>query len=60
MYPNRSATGVVERLRDEARAYYELCARADRVGVSTSLGDPRSPATVAALRTAVEEREAAR
>jgi dihydroorotase-like cyclic amidohydrolase len=43
---------------DEAVAYYRLCDNAERVGVPTSLDDPSSPSTVAALRQAVEHKEA--
>jgi hypothetical protein len=60
MCPNPSAAGAAEQLREGARAYYQLCDRAQRVGVPTSLDDPRSPVTVAALRRAIEEREASR
>jgi hypothetical protein len=35
-------------------AYYRLCAEADRLGIPTSLDDPRSPRTVAGLRAAVD------
>ena len=42
----------------QAVAYYKLCDRARALGIPTSLDDPRSPRTVAALRRAV--RKAAR
>ena len=44
------------KLHAEARAYYALCARARALGVPVSLDDPRTPATVAALRSAVARR----
>jgi|HubBroStandDraft_6_1064221.scaffolds.fasta_scaffold920868_2 hypothetical protein len=43
----------------EARAYYRLVAEAERLGVVTSLDDPQSPITVAALQAMVDERRAA-
>lgn len=42
-----------ERLVAEAHEHYDLCQRAERIGVPTSLDDPRSPTTVTALRDAV-------
>ena len=38
----------------EAQAYYRLCAEAEALGIPTSLDDPRTPKTVAALQAAVE------
>lgn len=40
-------------LKDDARDYYALCAQAERLGIATSLDDPATPATVDALRAAV-------
>jgi len=45
------------KLQAEARAYYALCDKAHALGVPTSLDDPRSPKTVAALEKAVAVRE---
>jgi hypothetical protein len=45
---------------EEARAYYRLCDEARALGIATSLDDPRSPRTVAALERAVRQRRAAR
>jgi hypothetical protein len=42
-------------LLQEQRDYYALCDEADRLGIPTSLDDPRSPRTVARLRAAVDE-----
>lgn len=44
---------------EQARAYYRLCDEARALGISTSLDDPRSPRTVAALRRAVAARRQA-
>lgn len=38
---------------DEQAAYYRLCTEARKLGIPTSLDDPRSPRTVAGLRDAV-------
>jgi hypothetical protein len=38
---------------NEQRAYMALCDRARELGIPTSLDDPRSPKTVAALKAAV-------
>ena len=43
-----------DRIR-EAQTYYRLCAEAEAKGIPTSLDDPRSPRTVAALRKAVAD-----
>lgn len=43
-------------LLNEARAYYHLCDEARALGIPTSLDDPRSPKTVAALSAAVAGR----
>jgi hypothetical protein len=43
----------------KARAYRELCERAAALGIPTSLDDPASPRTVAALERAVYDREKA-
>lgn len=48
---------VTEQLRDEARAYYALCARAEAVGIPTSLDDPNTPATIAELHAQVAAAE---
>jgi hypothetical protein len=45
-------------LHDEARAYYALCAEAERLGIPTSLDDPSTPATVAELQQAVDAAKA--
>jgi hypothetical protein len=44
---------VTSALRQEARDYYALCERARALGIPTSLDDPRSPKTIAALRAAI-------
>lgn len=44
------------RQHDEARAYYALCDKARKLGIPTSLDDPRTPKTVAALEEAVAQR----
>lgn len=38
----------------QARDYYRLCDEAHRLGIPTSLDDPRTPRTVAGLRAAVD------
>ena len=38
----------------EASAYYALCEEACRLGIPTSLDDPRSPRTVEGLRQAID------
>lgn len=48
-----SPVRVTEALRREARAFYALCDEARRLGVPTSVDDPRSPHTVAGLAAAV-------
>jgi hypothetical protein len=50
--PNESSQ--TSPLHATARDYYRLCSEAERLGVPTSLDDPRSPRTVAGLRRAVE------
>lgn len=45
---------VTDQQRQEARDYYRLCDEAERLGIPTSLDDPRSPKTVQGLRDAVE------
>lgn len=49
---------TTRQLQDEARAYYNLCREAERLGVPTSLDHPRTPQTVDALRAAVAEARA--
>lgn len=44
---------TTSQLRIQAREYVALCDRAAALGIPTSLDDPRSPRTVAALRAAV-------
>jgi hypothetical protein len=41
-------------IRAEAEEYYHLCEEARKLGIPTSLDDPRSPRTVEGLRRAVE------
>ena len=45
------------KMQQEAWAYWRLCQEALALGIPTSLDDPRSPKTVAALRAAVAERK---
>ena len=47
----------IARLRADARDYYALCDEADALGIPTSLDDPDSPATIAALKDAVAQAE---
>lgn len=47
-------TKLTRRRIDEQRDYYALLAEARRLSIPTSLDDPRSPRTIAALRKAVE------
>ena len=42
-------------LTQAARDYYRLCEQAEARGIPTSLEDPRTPPTVAALRDAVRD-----
>lgn len=47
-------TVTISHIREQ-REYAALCDKARALGIPTSLDDPRSPKTVAALRKAVDD-----
>jgi uroporphyrinogen-III decarboxylase len=46
-----------EKLRDNAVAYYDLCAKAHQLGVKVSVSDSRTPEGMRELRKRVDDAE---